>query len=44
MITLILGESGSGKTASIENLNPDDTIILCPIKKPLPFKKKFSQH
>ena len=35
---MILGESGSGKTRSIKNLNPKETIIIQPIKKPLPFR------
>jgi len=43
MITLILGESGSGKTRSIKNLDPADTAVLCPVIKSLPFKNKFTQ-
>lgn len=35
---MILGESGSGKTRSLKNLNPKETILIQPIKKPLPFK------
>lgn len=35
---MILGESGSGKTRSIKNLDPSETIIVQPIKKPLPFR------
>lgn len=35
---MILGESGSGKTRSLKNLNPKETIIIQPIKKPLPFR------
>lgn len=35
---MILGESGSGKTRSLKNLNPKETILIQPIKKPLPFR------
>lgn len=36
--TLILGESGTGKSASLRNLNPTETLLIQTIKKPLPFK------
>jgi len=42
---LIIGESGSGKSSSIRNLNPEETIIINVLNKPLPFKgykKKYS--
>lgn len=35
---LIMGESGSGKSTSIRNLNPKETFIINVIDKPLPFK------
>lgn len=35
---LILGESGTGKSTSIRNLNPEETFILNVIDKPLPFR------
>ena len=35
---LIIGESGSGKSTSIRNLNPKETFIINVINKPLPFK------
>lgn len=35
---MILGDSGSGKTRSLKRLNPKETILIQPIKKPLPFK------
>lgn len=38
---LIMGESGSGKTYSIKNLNPDEVGIFLCEKNRLPFKKKF---
>jgi len=36
--TLILGKSGTGKSASLKNLNPDEVALIQCIKKPLPFK------
>ena len=36
--TLILGESGTGKTASLRNLNPKNTLLIQPVRKPLPFR------
>lgn len=38
--TLILGESGSGKTASMQNMNPAETLLIQAVAKPLPFKSK----
>jgi ABC-type dipeptide/oligopeptide/nickel transport system ATPase component len=35
---LIIGESGSGKSSSIRNLNPSETAIINVLDKPLPFK------
>lgn len=40
IITLILGNSGTGKTASLRNLKPADTLLIQPVKKPLPFRSK----
>jgi len=39
---LILGESGCGKSTSIRNLNPGDTVIIQPVKKRLPFRNSFT--
>lgn len=36
--TMILGQSGTGKTASLRNLNPAETLLIQAVKKPLPFK------
>ena len=36
---LILGNSGTGKSTSIRNLNPEETFIIKCVEKPLPFKK-----
>ncbi|EGB2280967.1 AAA family ATPase [Salmonella enterica] len=38
--TLILGESGTGKSTSMRNINPEEAILIKPICKPLPFKSK----
>ena len=35
---LILGESGTGKTCSLRNLDPKDTLLIQPVRKPLPFR------
>ncbi|RUT65397.1 ATP-binding protein [Morganella morganii] len=36
--TLIIGESGTGKSASMRNLNPADTLLIQMVGKPLPFR------
>lgn len=36
--TLILGESGTGKTCSLRNLDPAKTLLIQPVRKPLPFR------
>lgn len=36
--TLILGQSGTGKSTSMRNLNPAETLLIQSIKKPLPFR------
>jgi len=36
--SLIIGESGTGKSTSIRNLDPKHTFILNVLNKPLPFK------
>lgn len=38
---LILGESGTGKSASLRNFNPEDLKVINVANKPLPFKNKF---
>lgn len=37
---LILAKSGSGKTTSLENLNPEEVMVIQPRKKRLPFEHK----
>jgi len=36
--TLIMGQSGSGKTTSLRNLDPEKSVIVQVIEKDLPFK------
>ena len=36
--TLIIGQPGSGKSTSIENLDPKETFIISVLNKPLPFR------
>jgi hypothetical protein len=38
---LIIGESGSGKSASLRNFSPDEIGIFNVASKPLPFRKKI---
>jgi len=37
-VCLILGESGSGKTASLRNMPAADTLVIQSVKKTMPFK------
>lgn len=36
---LVLGESGTGKSTSLLNMNPVETLLIQTISKPLPFKR-----
>ena len=38
---LILGESGTGKSASLRNFKPEELKVINVANKPLPFKNKF---
>lgn len=38
--TIILGESGTGKSTSLRNLAPTNTLLIQAIAKPLPFRSK----
>ncbi|MEX2964704.1 AAA family ATPase [Microbulbifer sp. TYP-18] len=37
---MVLGESGTGKSASLRNLDPNRTLLIQTIKKPLPFRSR----
>ncbi len=41
---LIIGESGTGKSTSIESLNPAETFIIAVTAKPLPFRGAFKMY
>jgi len=38
IVTMILGESGTGKSTSLRDLNPASTLLIQAIAKPLPFR------
>ena len=38
---LVIGESGSGKTASLRNFGPDEIGVFSVSSKPLPFRKQL---
>jgi hypothetical protein len=38
--TLVIGQTGTGKTASLRNINPNDAFLISAINKPLPFRSK----
>ena len=38
--TMVLGQSGTGKTTSLRNLNQADVLLIQAVKKPLPFRAK----
>ena len=40
---LILGESGSGKSASMRNFDPEEVSVFNVASKPLPFRKKLQK-
>lgn len=39
--TIILGKSGTGKSASLRNFNPADVLLIQCVRKPLPFKSAW---
>jgi hypothetical protein len=41
---LILGESGTGKSASMRNLDSSKTVVIQAINKPLPFRNDFRKY
>lgn len=38
--TMILGKSGTGKSAAMRNLDPAETLLVQVVRKPLPFRAK----
>lgn len=36
--TMVLGESGTGKSTSMRNLDPARVLLIQPVRKPLPFR------
>jgi hypothetical protein len=38
--TMVLGQSGTGKTTSLRNMDPKTTLLIQVIPKPLPFRSK----
>lgn len=38
--TMVLGQSGTGKTTSLRNMDPAQTLLIQVISKPLPFRSK----
>lgn len=41
---MILGESGSGKSTSLRNINPENTFLVQAIRKPLPFRNDWLDY
>lgn len=37
-LCFILGESGTGKTCSLRNIDPKNALLIQPVRKPLPFR------
>lgn len=42
--TMILGESGTGKTTSLRNMKAADVLMIQALKKPMPFRSKEWAH
>lgn len=41
---LVIGEQGTGKSTAWENVNPEETIIISPNSKPLPWQGSSKQY
>lgn len=44
VLVAIVGQSGTGKSTSIETLNPQETVLINVANKPLPFKGWKSKY
>lgn len=42
-IVLVIGDSGTGKSASLRNFKPDEVLVINCAGKPLPFQNHFEQ-
>lgn len=47
IVTMVLGESGTGKSTSLRNMDPAQTLLIQAVKKPMPFRsthwKRFNK-
>lgn len=43
-LIVVLGESGTGKSTSMRNLNPESTFVINVLSKPLPFRGYKGQY
>lgn len=43
-VILVIGESGSGKSTSMRNLNPDKTVLINCLNKGLPWRGSATQY
>ena len=41
---MVLGESGTGKSASLRNIQPEDTFLVQAVRKPLPFRNSWTDY
>lgn len=44
IVTMIIGESGTGKSTSMRELDASETLLIQSIKKPLPFRSNEWNH
>ena len=43
-VVMIIGDSGTGKSRSILNLNSKETFIINVLNKPLPFRGSINKY
>ena len=43
-VIMLVGDSGTGKSSSIEKLNPEETVIINCMNKPLPFRGSSTKY